>query len=1519
VWERRRLRWVVALCLAVVVVVVLGLVASRGVAGPPPPCVPGPINVSPAVFTPAGTGRVGTVLTVTQAGQWRPFCTPGAHIVGYQWYRGSSLISGATSTSYTTTSADAGAVITVDETACDTAGTGCNDELATGAFLVSSSPLGAPGYYPVWSHGPVAVNEATGNAIVSLPTPSYPTATGSLGFSLTYNSQSSAAGSYGLPTGWSLSSGSLSPPTQVHDDLQNASPSATAEVAWPDGSPVLYQEAGLGNTTYEPVIPDGSLLTKQAASGGSWTWTLNAADGSTYTFAAENTSTGIATLQGAAPAGSSNANGQLSYSIDGSGRLTSVTYAETPGDSNTESLTFNWSCGSGTAFCVTGPDGVTWTYGTSTVGTSTVLSSVNDGTRQLVALSYNSSLQLTEIQNADDLDPTHASPGYSSSHSLQLTYASSTPAKVTCLIDGPISDQAASAQPSCAGGGTASESTWSFNYAPTCPSLQAPAVSHTVAQGTKVGCTTLTDPDQQTGGPGITVLYDTYGRPLEYDDARLGTGHLRISLVQYTSQNQVAWTEDPDGNPTDYTYDSLTGALLSVKGPQPTGGTSRPVTSYRYDEKVIGTASSAGAALTGLAATYWTQSTSGYLTGLPTTRKNDPAPGSSLTTFSLTAGSGWVPTGVSGQFSVRWTGKITVPETGDYTLTTTSGTGDGTHLAIDGTDAIENMTSHSSPANSGLIYLTAGSTHLITLEYAHSGSGGASTAAVGLKYSCSTCSPAISSQYIPLSKLAPTWENQTSVVSPAGRIGFQHFLDQASGQPDYSLVKVGSSNLITSYVYDSLGRMTKQYMPKANAGATINSTTGNLTSTPNTNYETDYTYYGDGATAAPPSACGGGSAVNQYGQLDYTSIPNGGLATDTTVYNTAGLPIADTNGTGTSCLTYDAESRLTSETPHGDPSHPITYTYDPSGTALTTTNQNGTVTTYYDEAGSLRDTVDASGAEARFTYDADGNTLDRIANTVALSGTTCPSSTDYCTTYSYDAADELSTETDAAGNSWSFFYDTRGNLRGTLYPNGTFSWTDTDPAGNVSDVYNRHGTISSTTTTAPSDSSPLADYTYTYVDGSSVYQDGKKLSQVAKSGSTTQTTNYTYDAAGRLSQVLLPTGTCRNYSYDLDSNRTQTQESPTGCGGTFTTTASYTYDPSTTPGTDELTSISAGGTTNYGYDSDGRTTSQGATRYTWNGLDQFATATVGSNTVTYTYDPTGALMSRATSSPATTTNYLLGDLFETNGSGTITTSYTDGPAGDLASYNGPPTSSSTPTYLYYDAHGNTAAEADSSGTLTADHTYDPFGAPTDSVPSNTTIHRFTGSWDKQYDTTTNLILMGARPYDPNTGRFLAVDPIPGGSLNNYDYAGQDPVNNYDLNGTFTLSPSLMTGMFGALMIAFVFEENGHSIYLPAIIGVFQAAHGLWLDVCDKICDTFFASRKSDIREIDRVAKEYNLNRRGRRALHDELAKVKKAAGMRNDDPLSADVIDAAAEDVSQSSKNVEQTEEGPTGGSTPSP
>jgi RHS repeat-associated protein len=175
--------------------------------------------------------------------------------------------------------------------------------------------------------------------------------------------------------------------------------------------------------------------------------------------------------------------------------------------------------------------------------------------------------------------------------------------------------------------------------------------------------------------------------------------------------------------------------------------------------------------------------------------------------------------------------------------------------------------------------------------------------------------------------------------------------------------------------------------------------------------------------------------------------------------------------------------------------------------------------------------------------------------------------------------------------------------------------------------------------------------------------------------------------------------------------------------------------------------------------------------------------TFNGTTVTYKYDPAGGLKSRVTASPASTTNYLLGDLFETNGSGAVTTSYVAGPAGDLVAFGGPPTSTSTVTYLYYSGHGDLAAEANSAGVMTATHSYDAFGTPIDSAPANSTSHRYVGRWDKQFDSEDALVLMGARPYDPGLGRFLAVDPVDGGSLNNYDYAGQDPINGYDLDGT----------------------------------------------------------------------------------------------------------------------------------------
>ena len=43
--------------------------------------------------------------------------------------------------------------------------------------------------------------------------------------------------------------------------------------------------------------------------------------------------------------------------------------------------------------------------------------------------------------------------------------------------------------------------------------------------------------------------------------------------------------------------------------------------------------------------------------------------------------------------------------------------------------------------------------------------------------------------------------------------------------------------------------------------------------------------------------------------------------------------------------------------------------------------------------------------------------------------------------------------------------------------------------------------------------------------------------------------------------------------------------------------------------------------------------------------------------------------------------------------------------------------------------------------------------------------------------------MGVRLYDPALSRFLQVDPIEGGSANDYDYVGAEPCGRIDLTGT----------------------------------------------------------------------------------------------------------------------------------------
>src|SRR5262249_24557899 len=104
------------------------------------------------------------------------------------------------------------------------------------------------------------------------------------------------------------------------------------------------------------------------------------------------------------------------------------------------------------------------------------------------------------------------------------------------------------------------------------------------------------------------------------------------------------------------------------------------------------------------------------------------------------------------------------------------------------------------------------------------------------------------------------------------------------------------------------------------------------------------------------------------------------------------------------------------------------------------------------------------------------------------------------------------------------------------------------------------------------------------------------------------------------------------------------------------------------------------------------------------------------------------------------------------------------------------------TFQLTNLHGDVVATAESSPTvtkLTATLRFDEFGNP---MSGSAGRFGWLGGKQRRTELPSGVIQMGVRSYVPAMGRFLTPDPIPGGSANAYDYAGQDPINGFDLSG-----------------------------------------------------------------------------------------------------------------------------------------
>src|ERR1700735_4189107 len=185
-------------------------------------------------------------------------------------------------------------------------------------------------------------------------------------------------------------------------------------------------------------------------------------------------------------------------------------------------------------------------------------------------------------------------------------------------------------------------------------------------------------------------------------------------------------------------------------------------------------------------------------------------------------------------------------------------------------------------------------------------------------------------------------------------------------------------------------------------------------------------------------------------------------------------------------------------------------------------------------------------------------------------------------------------------------------------------------------------------------------------------------------------------------------------------------------------------------------------------------------RFTWDFENRLVQAiNPGVGTTTFKYDPFGRRIEK--SGPLGPTNYLYvgaNDIEEVDNSGNLLARYTQEPRwyGPLSMLRGSVTS-----YYEQDGLNSVASLTNSSGALAQSYTYDSYGKITASTGTLTNPFQYTA---REFDTETQLNFYRARYYDQSSGRFLSEDPkkFAGGSVDFYDYVGNNPVNMRDPEG-----------------------------------------------------------------------------------------------------------------------------------------
>ncbi|WP_022882353.1 DNRLRE domain-containing protein [Gryllotalpicola ginsengisoli] len=552
---------------------------------------------------------------------------------------------------------------------------------------------------------------------------------------------------------------------------------------------------------------------------------------------------------------------------------------------------------------------------------------------------------------------------------------------------------------------------------------------------------------------------------------------------------------------------------------------------------------------------------------------------------------------------------------------------------------------------------------------------------------------------------------------------------------------------------------------------------------------TGYDYWLNPTTTVESSGTGTGQATRTTTDTYYS---DGRLNTEqiTTTGLTGSTPVPETQ------VLYDSTTKQQTGTAS------LTSTGTPSSTDQSVYDQWGRVTSYTNSLGETTTTSYVPAGQPG-------------AGQVAV--VTSPVST---STYSYDGTDAdgntehrgLATGLTVTGvGSYTAAYDPDGNLVTQDLPAGITEQLGYDDTGRLTSL-EYDGQVTDPDTGESATGAWLAfsrDYN----------QSGQVLDDFSPAGTSNTPTGYTrqysYDGAGRLIQVDDATDpasgdtscTVRQYAFDQHGNRTSltSTQAPDQCTtdttvtGATQTAKTWSYDA------DSRQLSGANGSGTYTYDAFGRQTllpaadapdpDAGDITLGYYDTDAAHTITQDGITTTYALDPDGRRLTATTSGnqTGTVTNHYADDsdnptwATSTTATGASTTVYTPSLGGGLSASSETGTGQSAHAALQLaDPAGNIVATvtipatADATG-IDSYTSYDEYGNPDTTTPGTGADQYGWLGTEQRASGGAGLILMGARLYNPTTGRFTSTDPVSGGNENAYNYPN-DPVDQSDATG-----------------------------------------------------------------------------------------------------------------------------------------